>query len=459
MRFPHTFTIVFFLVILVAILTYILPSGSYDRVKGEGTASGKTLVIPGSYKPVASNPQGFLAVMTSFSEGLKDAAEIIAFVLIIGGAYGVILKTGTIESGINRAIEKFGNRGILLIPILMLLFSIGGTTTGMAEETLPFCLVLVPLMIALGYDSLVAIAIVHIGAGVGVLASTVNPFATGIASAIAEITIAEGLYLRLVLYTTSIITAIVYVMLYAAKIKKDPSKSVIFSLKEEHTKFFIGHLKDKKNIIFTWQHKSILILFFLMIMTMIYGLIALGWWMGEITMLFLSVAILAAIITKMNNNQFWEAFVSGSKDLLSVALIIGLARGIVIVAQNGNIMDSILFSASEFLSGLSKYSFILLNGLIQTLIAFLIPSTSGHAALTIPIMAPLADLFSIKREAIVTAYQSASGWANLITPTSGVTMGCLAIGRISLTNWLKFIAPFLIIQMLIIAIFLIISVI
>ncbi len=447
MRVPHTFSIIFGLIVIFAVLTWVLPAGQFDTAFDEGV--GRELVIPGSYHIVDSNPQGFMSVFTAFAKGIIDSAEIIAFVLIVGGAYGVILKTGAIDSGLRQAIRRLGKSDKLVIPILMVLFSIGGTTTGMYEETLPFYLMMIPLMIALRYDAIVGVSVIFIGAGAGVLGSTVNPFATGIASAIAGVDLADGLNHRLVIYVLVTTVSILYVMRYAAKVKKDPSKSIVADSLEEHREHFLNQQDDESESSqgeFLASHKIILLMFASMIGFMIYSIIVLGWWMQEITMLFLVVAMLSGIVSRMKDEVFWNAFITGAQDLLSAALVIGLARGIVLIAQDGVIMDTILNGTAEFLSGLSTYAFIVLNQAVQLGIAFLVPSSSGHAALTMTIMAPLGDLFDVPRSLIVTVYQSASGAVNLITPTSGVLIAALAMARVSWINWVRFIYPLVLIN-------------
>ncbi|MCL2567717.1 MAG: YfcC family protein [Alphaproteobacteria bacterium] len=445
-RIPHAFTIIFALIIIVAIFTWILPAGKFETRFDE--AAGREVVVAGTYKTVDSNPQGIQSVLTSFSKGIIEAAEVIAFVLIVGGSYGIIIKTGAIEAGLNQAIRKFGSKDKLVIPILMILFSIGGTTTGMWEETLPFFMITIPLMVALGFDPIVGIAVIILGAGIGTLGSTVNPFATGIASAIAGINISEGFYLRVLLYVVSVILACGYVLWYALRIKKDPTKSIVYYAREDHLKAFAeggSFGKNNADSTFSAAHKIILVLLFAAIIFMVFAIIKLDWWMSEITMLFIALAVISGLIAKMDNNTFWDSFIDGSKDLLSAALVIGLSRAIVVVANEGMILDTILNGAANFLGGLSRIWFVILNEFVQIAIAFLVPSSSGHAALTMPIMAPLADLFDVPRSVIVILYQGASGVVNLITPTAGVLMAAIAMARITWVDWLKFVYPLLII--------------
>lgn len=447
---PNTFTIIYILIVLVAILTWVLPAGQFDQIYDE--ANDRYISVAGTYHEVEKHPQGIKDILLAFFNGIVGASEVVAFVLIVGGAYGVVIKTGAIENGLSQVIRRFSHNAILIIPILMFLFSLGGTTTGMWEETLPFFIITIPLMMALGYDPLVGVALIILGAGSGTLASTVNPFSTGIASGIAGIDIKDGLALRVVIYFLSVTSSILYVMWYASRVKKDPKRSIVYYRKKEHEEHFLGSVQQsdlEKDSVFRTSDKIILLSFFIMIASMVYGVIFFDWYMGEITMLFLILALVSALLAKMKDNEFWDAFMEGSKDLLSAALIIGLARGIVVIAQDGMILATILESAVSVLQHLNSVVFVLLNYIFQLMIGFLIPSSSGHAALVMPIMAPLGELLDIPKSIIVTTYQAASGLINWITPTGGIVMAAVGIARISYGDWLKFIMPIFIIQMII----------
>ncbi|WPM05509.1 YfcC family protein [Borreliella sinica] len=456
-KMPSSFTIIFYLIIFATILTYVIPAGKFDReVRQMSDGSNREIIIAGTYQSVDRDPRGFLhpimTVLTAMSKGMEHAAEIIIFVLIVGGAYGIIMKTGAIDAGIYCLIKKLGHKDKLLIPLLMFIFSIGGTVTGMSEETLPFYFVMIPLIVALGYDSLVGAAIIALGAGVGTMASTVNPFATGIASAIASISLQDGFYFRIILYFVSVLVAIIYVCAYASKIKKDPSKSLVYSQKNEHHQYFIkkNELSTKDNaqnvLEFTFAHKLVLLLFGFMILLLIFGIVHLGWWMQEMTMLYLGVAIIAAFICRLGESEMWDAFVKGSESLITAALIIGLARGVMIVCEDGLIIAPILNAATNLLYNLPRPLFVILNEIIQVVIGFVVPSSSGHASLTMPIMAPLADFLLMPRSSVVIAMQTSSGLINLITPTSGVIMAVLGISKLSYGTWFKFVLPLFIIE-------------
>lgn len=321
--------------------------------------------------------------------------------------------------------RKLAGHEIWMIPIMMSLFALGGTTYGMAEETLAFYAILIPVMIAAGYDSVTGVAIILIGAGIGVLGSTINPFATVIAANAAGIPFTDGLTLRLVLLLGGVVICAGYVMLYARRVKADPSRSVVAKQAQAHRAIF---LKDRKDGLetehLTGTQSLVLIVFGLTFAAMIWGGSSQGWWMA-----------------RMGEKKLTGKFVDGARDLLGVALVVGLARGIVVIMENGLIADTILHSAEQSLGGLGDLAFINVMFWIEVGMSFFVPSSSGLAVLSMPILAPLADFASVDRSLVVTAYQSANGLVNLINPTLAVVVGGLAIGRVSYDRWLAFIWP------------------
>ncbi len=446
-RFPSAFTILFGLIVLVAVLTWIVPAGQYARVASE--ALGKDVPVAGSYAPTDDNPQGIFDVILAPIAGFYDpvaytanAIDVSLFVLIIGGFIGTVTATGAIDAGIARAMTGLKGREIWMIPFLMALFALGGTTYGMAEETLAFYLLLIPVMIAAGYDAVVPVAVIMLGAGVGVLGSTINAFSTVIASDAAGVTFADGLILRLVILGLCWLVTVVFVMRYAAKVKADPSKSLVYDKKAANEAHFLKETKAEAAS-FTGLHKIVLILFAATFAVMIWGVSMGGWWMAEMSGLFLIAAIIIGIIGRLGEARLVEAFVNGARDLLGVALIIGLARGIVVIMDAGHITDTILHNAEVGVSGLPRTAFILVVYWIEVGLSFFVPSTSGLAVLSMPILAPVADFAGVKRELVVTAFATGSGMVNLITPTSAVVMGGLAIGRVPYERWLRFIWPLL----------------
>jgi len=453
-RFPSAFTILFALIIFVAALTWVIPAGQYERVASE--ALGKDVPIAGTYAPTEAAPQGFFDIILAPIAGFYDPVEYVAraidvslFVLIIGGFIGVVTASGAIDAGIARAMVRLKGRENWMIPILMALFALGGTTYGMAEETLAFYVLLIPVMIAAKYDALTAVAVILLGAGVGVLGSTVNAFSTVIASDAAGISFADGLVLRLVILVVCWAVTVAFVMRYAARVRADPTKSLVYDKKVENEAHFLTEIPSE-NVVFTGLHKIVLTLFALTFGVMIWGVSIGGWWMAEMSGLFLAAAIIIGIIARLGEGKLVESFVNGARDLLGVALIIGLARGIVVIMDAGMITDTILHAAETSVAGLSQNAFILVIYWTQVGLSFFVPSTSGLAVLSMPILAPVADFAGVKRELVVTAFATASGMVNLITPTSAVVMGGLAIGRVPYERWLRFLWPLLVVLTLIV---------
>ena len=470
--FPSAFTILFLLLIVIAAATWLVPAGSYDYDR-EGAP------IPGTYHTVEPNPQALLKSALkgpiTGMYGIEDrtgnvdvwnsgelfgAIDVAMFVLIIGGFLAVTMKTGAINAGIARVVEKLKGKEKRLFPILMTIFAIGGTTYGMAEETMAFYALIITVMLAAGYDSLSAGALILLGAGIGTLGSTINPFATGIASGFAGTTISDGLVGRLVLLIAGTLVGIWFVTRYAEKVKKDPAKSLVYEDKAEIEKQFVLNQEEGTGFgEFTSRHKVILVFFVLAFVTMIYGVIPwedLGmtvptwwWWFPEMTANFLFFGILIGLIGRLSEKDLVNTFVDGARDMLGVALIIGVARGITVIMNNGLITDTVLYWAEQATAGLSGIGFILVTYLLYIPLSFLIPSSSGLATVSMPIMAPLAQFANVPSYLVVTAYQAASGLVNLVTPTSAVVMGGLAIARVGYGVWLKFVGLLLVLLMVI----------
>jgi uncharacterized ion transporter superfamily protein YfcC len=444
--FPSAYTILFALIVIIAALTWVIPAGQYERVASE--ALGKELPVAGTYAPTEANPQGVFDVILAPIAGFYDpgsytanAIDVALFVLMIGGFIGVVTATGAIDSGIKRAMTRLKGREKWMIPILMGLFAIGGTTEGMAEETLAFYVLLTPVMIAAGYDALTAVAVILLGAGIGVLGSTVNAFSTVIASDAAGVPFTDGLMLRLVILGITFAATVAYVMRYAAKVKADPSKSFVYDLKAANEAHF--GTAEAVTSDFTGLHKIVLLLFGATFAVMIWGVSLGGWWMAEMSGLFLFAGIGIGLIGRLGEKGMVEAFVGGARDLLGVALIIGLARGIVVIMDAGHMTDTILHWAEGTVADLNRVVFINVMYWIEVVMAFFVPSTSGLAVLSMPILAPVGDFAGVERSLIVTAFQSATGVVNLVTPTSAVVMGGLAIARVPYERWLRFVWPVL----------------
>ena len=463
---PSAYTILFILIVLVAIATWIIPAGEY-QLDEDGQP------IPGSYSEVEPNPQRIVAdsllapinglygiespedgSISFYNSGeLFGAIDVALFVLVIGGFLGVTMKTGAIQGAIFQIVSGLRGRERLLIPILMIVFAIGGTTFGMAEESLAFYVLIVTVMIAAGYDSLVGASILLLGCGIGVLGSTINPFATGIASGFAGTSIDAGFLGRLVILVVGTAIGIWFVMRYAAKVKADPSASLVYDQKAENEARFLAGTSADGSVTLTGTQKIVLGLFFAAFAVMIYGVIpwedlgigvpTLWWWFPEMTASFLLFAILIGVVARMGEEGLTSTFVDGARDLLGVALIIGIARGITVIMNNGLITDTVLSWAETAVADLGGVLFINLMYILFLPLSFLIPSSSGLATVAMPIMAPLASFAEVPAQLVVTAYQSANGLLNLVTPTSAVVMGGLAIARVGYGTWLRFVWPIL----------------
>jgi uncharacterized ion transporter superfamily protein YfcC len=462
---PSAYTILFALIVLAAIATWVIPAGIYNL-----NAVGEP--VPGTYHEVASKPARILVdSLTAPINGLYGiedakgninyynsgslfgAIDIALFILVIGGFLGVTMKTGAIEAGVGSLVLRMQGRERWMIPALMSVFALGGTTFGMAEESLAFYALVITVMIAAGYDALTGAAIVLLGCGIGVLGSTVNPFATGIASGIAGIPISEGIIGRLVILIAGLAIGIFFVLRYADRVKRDPSKSVVYDLKAENEARFRGE-SGAGVVTMTGTQKTVLAVFGLAFVVMIYGVIPwedIGipfptwwWWFPEMTASFLLFAIIIGLIGRMGEGALTTSFVDGARDLLGVALIIGIARGITVIMNNGQITDTILHWVEKALGDTGEVAFLLVMFALFLPLSLVIPSTSGLATLSMPIMAPLAGFVGVSTALVVTAYQSASGVMNLVVPTSAVVMGGLAIARVPYGTYLRWVWPLLV---------------
>lgn len=462
-KMPTVYTILFSIIALVALLTWIMPAGKYDYlVNGTDVVipaaevldydgGERLLPIPGTYQELESSPQGMIDILMAPIKGFHKAVDVALFVLVIGGFLAVTMRTGAMDSGVAAIVRKFRGREQMMIPVLITLFALGGSTYGMAEETVAFWAVILPVMAVAGYDRMVAAGIILLGSGVGVLASTVNPFATGIASGFAGLPIGDGIVLRVVQLAILIVLASWYVMRYASKVKADKANSVLADI-EFNDEF--SHVSEDTGE-FTTKQKWTMGIFFGAFLVMIYGVIpwedmgitaipTLWWWFDELSTLFLASAILIAIINRMPEGDFIRTFIEGAKDLIGVALVVAVARGIYVVMDNGVIIDTILNWAEGVVTGLSSGVFVVVTYFVHIVLSFFIPSTSGLATVSMPLMAPLADFSGIGRDLIITAYQSASGWINIFAPTAGHLVAGLALAKIPYERFLKWVMPFVV---------------
>ena len=449
-KFPHVYAVLLSFVILCAILTYIVPAGEYDRIEN---ADGRMVVDPDSFHRVEASPVGIFGILKAIPQGMAETADIIFFIFIVGGSFGVVQATGAIEAAVGRITKSMAGREKLIIPVIMAVFSLGGAVFGMAEETLPFIPIMVTLAIALGFDSITGTAMVLSGACAGFAGAFMNPFTIGVAQGIAGLPLFSGMGFRIALYAALVIVTIIYTYRYANKVKANPEISNMYEFdKTRDDTLDLNKIRE-----LTLNDKLVLIAVALTIVMLVVGVIKFGWYIMEISALFLGMAIVVSLIAGLGLNGFGEQLVKGMGDMAGGALIVGFARAILVVLTEGKIIDTILNGASTAVSSLPSSLTVFGMYIFQCLLNVIVPSGSGQAAVSIPIMAPLADLTGITRQTAVLAFQLGDGISNVLTPTSGYFMAGLALAKIPWEKWAKWFVKLALIQYLVGAVFLLIA--
>ncbi|HEL2221228.1 YfcC family protein [Streptococcus suis] len=475
-KLPSSYTILMLIIAFMAVMTWIIPAGQY-QVDEAGR------LVAGTYEKVAQNPQGiydvFMApVRAMLGHGATEAAINVAFFIIMVGAFlGVVNETGALDVGIASIVKRFKGREKMLIYILMPLFALGGSTYGMGEETMAFFPLLVPVMMAVGFDSITGVAIILLGSQIGCLASTVNPFATVVASDAAGVSVADGMIWRFVFLFVILLMGVLFVANYAEKVKNDPTKSLVYKQREADMQHFNVTATQEVNAELSPAQKRVLWVFVLTFVLMICSFIpwedlgvtiftqfkdwliglpfigqvigsstaALGtWYFPEGAMLFGIAGIVVGLVYGMSEERLVKSFMFGAADIFSVALICAIARGIQVIMNDGMITATILHMGEEGLQGLSSQVFIILTYLFYLPMSFLIPSSSGLAGASMGIMAPLGEFVNVPASLVITAFQAASGLLNLVAPTSGIVMGALALGRVEIGTWYKFVGKLIV---------------
>ncbi|MCL4922311.1 YfcC family protein [Streptococcus suis] len=475
-KLPSSYTILMLIIAFMAVMTWIIPAGQY-QVDEAGR------LVAGTYEKVAQNPQGiydvFMApVRAMLGHGATEAAINVAFFIIMVGAFlGVVNETGALDVGIASIVKRFKGREKMLIYILMPLFALGGSTYGMGEETMAFFPLLVPVMMAVGFDSITGVAIILLGSQIGCLASTVNPFATVVASDAAGVSVADGMIWRFVFFVVILAMGVLFVANYAEKVKNDPTKSLVYKQREADMQHFNVTATQEVNAELSPAQKRVLWVFVLTFVLMICSFIpwedlgvtiftqfkdwliglpfigqvigsstaALGtWYFPEGAMLFGIAGIVVGLVYGMSEERLVKSFMFGAADIFSVALICAIARGIQVIMNDGMITATILHMGEEGLQGLSSQVFIILTYLFYLPMSFLIPSSSGLAGASMGIMAPLGEFVNVPASLVITAFQAASGLLNLVAPTSGIVMGALALGRVEIGTWYKFVGKLIV---------------
>ena len=437
-KVPDVFVIVFALIVVSAALTWLLPGGRFERREVVVDGHERELVVPGSFQRVESDPQLF-EVFTAPLEGFVKLGEIIVFVFLVGGAFSILGETGAITAGTRRLVRALAGREILVIPIVMTLFSFFGAAFGMCEEAMPFALIFVPLALALGYDSIVGVCLTFLAAGVGFAGAFLNPFTLQIAQGIAGVRPVSGWEYRLVVWAISTALAIVWVMVYAARVKRDPKRSPMYELDERRRRELREREAEHGEL--TWRHALALGVLGATIAGMIVGVVFFDWYITELGGLFFAMGLAAGAVGGLGPNRLAGAFVAGLKEMAGAALVVAFAGGILVVLERGGVMDTILFGMSRLTSEMPPLLAADAMYAVQVVVNFFIPSGSTKAALTMPLMAPLADLSGVTRQTAVLAYQLGDGFTNMIIPTSGVTVGTLAMAKIPFEKWARFNLP------------------
>jgi len=445
-KVPNTYLLLFSILILISFLTWVIPGGEYERT----TVNGREVVVQNSFKYVDSNPQGFFALFIAPLKGFVEAGMIIGFILLVGGAFNVLAKTDAINSLINklaRAHRDSITLRRLFIPVLILMFSIGGATFGMNEEIIPFVLIIVPICLALGYDSIIGVAIPLVGAHVGFASAFLNPFNVGIAQGIADVPIFSGIGYRVICWMISTAVAILFILYYEKKLKKNPNISPTF--KEDSDRRNTEHFDNIYNnsSSFSSRHKIVLITFVLSLVMLVIGVIQFKWFIEEISAMFFIMGIAVGIIGGLKSDDIIKGFLDGAKDLVGTAIIVALARATLVISRDGQIIDTVLYGLSPYIQSSSPIFASQKMFIVQAIINFFVHSGSGQAALTMPIMAPLADLAQVSRQTAILAFQFGE-YTNIIIPTSAVTMGALSMARVPWERWAKWVLPLQIILML-----------
>jgi uncharacterized ion transporter superfamily protein YfcC len=436
LRMPNTFVLLFAILALIALATWFVPGGKYET----HLVNGKQLVDPNTFHYVASSPQGLVALMKAPIKGFVEAAQIIGFVLIVGGAFAVVQKTEAIDTAIRSIARAHAHSKLVratIIPVFVTLFSLGGATFGMNEEVIPFILIFVPLALALGYDTITGVSIPFLGSQVGFGAAFLNPFNVGIAQGIAGVPVFSGMGYRLIVWAAATFVTIAFLMWYAARVKRNPALSPTYVLDQSRRQEHPVVLADER---MTGRHAAVLAIFALTLGAMVIGVVKYDWFIDEIAALFLAMAIVVGMVGRLGPDSWVASFMQGVKDLAPTALVIAIARATMVIARDAHIIDTMLHALMPLVASSHPVFAAQKMYLIQSVINFFIHSGSGQAALTMPIMAPLADLVGVTRQTAILAFQLGELSTPMI-PTSGITVGVLALARVPWLTWAKWMIP------------------
>ena len=432
---PHIFIILFFIVLLCAILTWIIPAGEFDRVENE---SGRMVVVAGTWHEVEASPVGPFKFFQSFFNGMVNAGEIVFFVFLAFASVSFVIKRGAFDGLVTFLMKVFkGKSSVIIIPIFMALFGLGSSTVGMFEEWVPFIPIFAAIFIGIGYDAVVGLAVVALGAGMGYSGAVMNPFTVGVAQGIAEVDYMSGAGFRILCHVVMLAVGAGLTMRYALKIKADPTKSLVYG---DDFSALLGTDTDSAEREFGIKQKLVLVDLLVAIIVIVWGVKTLGWYFAEISAVLVIMGIIAAIIMREGLDEIGKTFAVGFQDACTSAMMIGIARATLIVLQEGNIIDTVVYGLSLPLSHLPVWLCAVAMLIMQTVLNFFIPSGSGQAAVSMPIMAPMADLLGITRDTAVLAYQFGDGLSNIVWPTAFAAI-MAGLAGVKLEKWWKFIFP------------------
>jgi uncharacterized ion transporter superfamily protein YfcC len=506
-KIPHTYVIIFFIIVVAAVLTWIIPGGEFERQTVVTGGIERTVIDKDSFQYLERNVQTW-QVFSALFNGFVRQSGIVVLILMIGGGFWIMNASKAIDVGIlsflnyTKRLEHlrfFKAVGVnnVIITLVMVMFSAFGAIFGMSEETIAFVIIVVPLAISMGYDSIVGICMVYVAAHLGFASAILNPFTIGIAQGIADLPLFSGLEYRIFCWFVVNFIGISAVLWYAKRVKAKPERSIMYHLDDywrkrgsdeiENIQYRTGRAAwivyafllacfvlfsisfpstDMKvgNVVKTLPaipvatalfaitslpallksgHYFVLNLLAFTIVFLVIGVMGYGWYLMEIASLFFAMGIFSGLAMNYDANHITKLFIDGSKDILSAALVVGLAGGILEILEDGKIIDTILYSVSQSMEGMGKVGSVSVMYVIQTFINVIIPSGSAKAALTMPVMAPFSDLVNVSRQATVMAFQFGDGFTNMITPTSPVLIGALGIARIPYDKWFKWILPFM----------------
>lgn len=447
-QMPHTYVILTVLLLAVVVLTYIIPSGAYDRVLDE--ASGKMLVLPDSFHYVEGELPGFFDIFLNLHRGYVSAADIMFLIVFAYSFVYILTENGTLNGAVRVLVKRLGDKTQIMIPMFMVLFGLLGASLGIFEETYGLVPVFITIMIGLGYDALVGGAVVYVGVATGFAAALTNPFSVGIAQSIAEVPINSGLGYRLIVFVVFQTVAILYVMAYAKRVKKDPTKSILYGEKRE-----LAEPKVQTEE-FTLRQKLCLVLFFVTIGTLLVGTLRWDWYIDEISAMFFMMMVLAGIISGYSATDICNTFISATKSVVPSILVIGFTRGILLTMQEAMISDTIVYGLSRLLSSENKVLSAIGMLFLQNVINFFITGSSSQATITMPIMTPVSDIVGLHRQTAVLCYCFGDGFSDMFWPTA-CSLECGLMG-VSLNKWYRFMAPLFLIMMVLQVVFIAISV-